>query len=228
MVNRQADDSEEVLRISLDAKVDVKMGNFSRGGKNRKHTKAADHDFGSGGKLTPVGIFTPKNKDLWLYMVKSKTTSDCYVDIIEKWWEDNSGDIKNNTKKLVINLDNGPQQNSRRTQFMMRLQNFSDKVGLAVDLAYYPPYHSKYNPVERPFSALEKHWSGEILSDEDSIVGFAQTMEWAGKRPKVEVINTEYKHGIKLTKKEMNKLDKGFKRKAGIEKWFVQITPRAG
>jgi len=53
-------------------------------------------------------------------------------------------------------------------------------------------------------------------------------MRWANKNPEVEVINKVYEHGVKLSKKEMDELDKGFSRKAGIEKWFVQITPRAG
>ena len=227
-MNRKADNSEETLRISFDAKVEVKMGNFSRGGKNRKETKADDHDFGSNGKLTPIGIFTPKENDLWLYMVKSKATSDCCVDILEKWWGDNHKSAEGTIKKLVINLDNGPHQNSRRTQFMKRMQNFSNETGLTVDLAYYPPYHSKYNPIERTFSSLEKHWSGEILSEDSVVVGFAKTMRWANKNPEVEVINKVYEHGVKLSKKEMDELDKGFSRKAGIEKWFVQITPRAG
>ena len=111
---------------------------------------------------------------------------------------------------------------------MKRIQDFSDKSNLSITLAYYPPYHSKYNPVERPFSSLEKHWRGEILSNEDAIVGFAKTMKWAGKSPKVEVIRNKYEYGIKLTKKEMDELNRGFIRKNGIEKWFVQINPRAG
>lgn len=53
-------------------------------------------------------------------------------------------------------------------------------------------------------------------------------MRWANKNPEVEVINKVYEHGVKLSKKEMDELDKGFSRKAGIEKWFVQITPGAG
>ena len=79
MINKYADSSKTTLRISFDAKADVKIGNLSRGGKNRKDTKADDHDFGVDGKITPVGVFLPKDKDLFLYMVKSKTTSDCYV-----------------------------------------------------------------------------------------------------------------------------------------------------
>lgn len=161
-------------------------------------------------------------------MVKSKTTSDCYVDVLEKYWKNISKTSGQGVKELVINLDNGPQQNSRRTQFIKRIQDFANKSNILITLAYYPPYHSKYNPIERPFGSLEKHWSGEILSTEKAVIGFAKTMTWAGKNPKVEVINNEYEHGVKLTKKEMDKLDGGFIRKVGIEKWFVQVEPRAG
>ncbi|MFA5922914.1 MAG: hypothetical protein WC856_16775, partial [Methylococcaceae bacterium] len=48
--------------------------------------------------------------------------------------------------QLVINLDNGPHNSSHRTQFMKRLTEFADKNNLEIVLAYYPPYHSKYNP----------------------------------------------------------------------------------
>ena len=228
MINKYADSSKTTLRISFDAKADVKIGNLSRGGKNRKETKADDHDFGVDGKITPVGVFLPKDKDLFLYMVKSKTTSDCYVDVLEKCWKDISNAAGQGVKELVINLDNGPQQNSRRTQFMKRIQDFSNNSNLSITLAYYPPYHSKYNPIERLFGSLEKHWGGEILSTEEAVLGYAKTMKWAGKNPKVEVVDKVYEHGVKLTKKEMDELNAGFVRKSGIEKWFVQIRPRAG
>jgi Rhodopirellula transposase DDE domain len=38
---------------------------------------------------------------------------------------------------------------------MFRLVNFAQKAQLTLQLAYYPPYHSKYNPVERTFGWLE-------------------------------------------------------------------------
>jgi hypothetical protein len=47
---------------------------------------------------------------------------------------------------LVSNLDNGPENHSRRTQFMQRMVSFAQRTGLTLRLAYYPPYHSKYNP----------------------------------------------------------------------------------
>ena len=73
-VNMRADESPDQLRISFDAKAPVKIGNLSRGGKNRVETHADDHDFGVTSTSTPVGIYLPKEKDLFLYMVRSKVT----------------------------------------------------------------------------------------------------------------------------------------------------------
>jgi transposase len=64
---------------------------------------------------------------------------------------------------IVINADNGPENSSRRTQFIKRLVDFSQSEQVSVELAYYPPYHSKYNPIERVWGVLENHWNGEIL-----------------------------------------------------------------
>ncbi len=57
-------------------------------------------------------------------------------------------------RELVINLDNGPELASNRTQFIKRITEFSDRYQLAIHLVYYPPYHSKYNPVERVWGIL--------------------------------------------------------------------------
>ena len=51
----------------------------------------------------------------------------------------------------------------RRTQFMKRLVEFVDRHRIVVELAYLPPYHSKYNPIERCWGILEQHWNGTLL-----------------------------------------------------------------
>lgn len=60
-------------------------------------------------------------------------------------------------RTLVINLDNGPECHSRRSQFLKRVVALARKYRLVVQLAYYPPYHSKYNPIERCWGILEMH-----------------------------------------------------------------------
>ena len=64
------------------------------------------------------------------------------------WWEFSRERFPGVTR-LVLNLDNGPENHSRRTQFLKRMVGFAHEHRLDIDLAYYPPYHSKYNPVER-------------------------------------------------------------------------------
>ncbi len=138
--NEEADADEQVLRISMDAKATVKVGPFARGGKSRVRTSAADHDFKPVATVTPVGIFLPSCDELFLYAVTSKVTSDCLVDRLVDWWETVKARFAHITT-LVINLDNGPESHSRRTQFMQRLVEFAQRYHLTIRLAYYPPYH---------------------------------------------------------------------------------------
>ena len=106
-VNPQADRADDRLRISIDAKAAVAIGPFSRRGRSRTRIKGADHDFKPEATLTPFGIFVPEADDLWLYMTRSKVTSDFIVDRLEQWWQEVRPRFLR-VKTLVINLDNGP------------------------------------------------------------------------------------------------------------------------
>src|SRR5213076_1427867 len=123
-VNPQADEARDTLRLSLDAKATVHVGPFSRKGKSRTKTEAADHDFKPEATLTPFGIFSPEEDYLWLYMARSKITSDFIVDRLEQWWREVRLRFLK-VKTLVINLDNGPENHSRRTQFLKRIVAFA-------------------------------------------------------------------------------------------------------
>jgi hypothetical protein len=137
-VNQAADTAADVLRVSIDAKATVKIGPFARGGKSRVSVAAADHDFAPAATVTPVGIFLPTLAELFVYGVISKVTSDCLVDRLAQWWESVRERFAQITT-LVINLDNGPENHSRRTQFMSRLVDFVPHYRVTVRLAYYPP-----------------------------------------------------------------------------------------
>lgn len=223
-MNQAADAAPDTLRISMDAKATVKVGPFSRGGKSRVPTDAADHDFQPLASVTPVGIFLPERDELFLYGVTSKVTSDCLVDRLEQWWEsvrERFGHIRT----LVVNLDNGPETHSRRTQFLQRIVEFAHASGLTIRLAYYPPYHSKYNAVERCWGILENHWNGALLDTIDAVVEFAKSMTWKGMHPVVELVTTRYATGVTLTKEAMAALETQVARLPHLEKWFVDIVP---
>lgn len=207
----------------MDTKATVKVGPFARGGKNRIPTQACDHDFHPQATVTPVGIFLPASDELFLSLIPSRVTSDCLVDRLIDWWES----VKERfspIKTLVLNLDNGPECHSHRTQFMQLLLEFVEKYQITIRLAYYPPYHSKYNPIERCWGGLEHHWNGSLLDSIDAVVQFARTMTWKGKHPVVKLVTKTYQTGVKLTAKAMKGLETQFQRLPALEKWFVDIA----
>ena len=223
-INAQADADETILRLSLDAKASVWVGNYSRGGQSRVIVKALDHDFHPEAKLTPFGILLPQYGEVYLYFTASKLTSDFIVDCLEDCWLQ-LRELLPNIKTLLVNLDNGPENHSRRTQFMQRITDFVDQFHVTVDLAYYPPYHSKYNPIERVWGVLEKHWNGSLLNTCEAVLGFAQTMTFRGLHPLVHLAHKTYYTGVKLTQKQMAQLEQRFERLDGLPKWFIRIAP---
>jgi len=146
-VNQAADAQEGVLRLSMDAKATVKVGPFSRGGKSRQGVVGVDHDFAPATVLTPFGIFLSAYAETFLFCTEGKVTADFMVDALERLWP--TLKERFNPHTLVINVDCGPENSSRRTQFIKRLVEFVHQHGITIRLAYYPPYHSKYNPIER-------------------------------------------------------------------------------
>ncbi len=223
-MHEEAADDESVLRLSIDAKATVNIGPFSRKGRSRTIVNAADHDFKPDAKMTPFGIYLPDHGELFLYMTGSKVTSDFIVDSLATFWET----VRNRFPKvttLLINSDNGPEMHSRRTQLMKRLTAFADQQQLTLQLAYYPPYHSKYNPVERVWGGLEQHWNGSLLDSIDTVLAFARTFTWRSQQPVVTHIERIYETGVKLSLQAMAQLEQRFQRLSGLEKWFVTISP---
>ena len=85
--------------------------------------KAGDHDFG-GDHVTPFGILDLTHDHVELIVTNSKVTADFMVDYIELYWFKNA-DRDGGKDTLLLNADNGPENSSRRTQFMLR----QDKSG---------------------------------------------------------------------------------------------------
>jgi Rhodopirellula transposase DDE domain len=228
-VHQDAEAARDTVRVSVDSKAAVKVGPFSRGGQSRTGNQGADHDFQPQGHLTPLGIFMPERDELDLYFTASKVTSDFMVDALEQWWRSNRERLQQcgEIKRLIVELDNGPENNSHRTQFLYRLAKFAREYHLLVQLCYYPPYHSKYNPIERCWGILEGYWRGEILDSEEAILGYAREMTYNGVHPNVHRVAQEYSTGVKRTKAQMKEVEAQIDRLPGLEKWFVDVYPES-
>ena len=223
-VHEQAAAEPQTLRLSLDSKATVLIGPFSRGGHSRTGTQGADHDFKPDGKLTPFGIFRPQTSESALFFTDSKVTSDFMADCLGRWIEERAEALKD-IRKLVLDLDNGPENSGQRSQWLLRMVLLAQRYGWVVVLTYYPPYHSKYNPIERLWGLLENYWRGELLDSEAAVLGYAANMTYSGVHPEVQRCTEQYAKGVKLTQAQRKRLEQRLKRKPGLEKWAIEIAP---
>jgi hypothetical protein len=166
----------------------------------------------------------PDYGETYLYFTPSKVTSDCMVDCLIHFWQTVRLRFPQVTT-LLINQDNGPENHTRRTQFMHRLVEFVDTFRLTVQLACYPPYHSKYNPIERVWGGLEQHWNGSLLDTIDAALHFARSLIWRGRHPLVHLLTKTYHKGIRLAQAAMRQLELRLERLPTLPKWFVRISP---
>ena len=200
------------------------MGGKTRTGSDGEVTKGWDHDPPAKVKLVPFGILMVATGAL-LLVFGARDTSDAWVDALKLWWLRVREDL-GHIERLVIYLDNGPKNSGRRTQFLKRMVEFADWSGLEIRLVYYPPYHSKYNPIERCWSALEKKWNGELLNCWKVVLQCALRMRWKGRHPTVKRLHGTYPDGVRVPAKEMRSIEARLQRSVSLPKYDITIRPR--
>lgn len=224
--NQASDRNSQSLRISIDTKAKVKIGNLSRGGQSRTLSAqvADDHDTEWQAVLVPFGILNTHNDQLSIYMGQSAETSDFIVDCLTSWWQDHQPHYPG-LEELVIDLDGGSATRSNRTQFIRRMVDFSHHIGLKIRLIYYPPYHSKYNQIERCWAALEHYWNGSILDSIEAALQWAANMTWKGIKPIVHRVEALYAKGIKVFSDELERYQPYWQRSETLPQWDITILP---
>ena len=209
--------------ISLDTKDKVLIGPFSRKGKNRIEIQAVDHEL-TNNCLIPFGILDMKKNIPYFFNYTEKPTSLDLVDCIEEFYQEQY--LNTSVNKLAILLDNGPDNSGVRTIFLKGLIEMSKKYNIEIELIYYPPYHSKYNPVERLWARLENIWNGFLLENIDICLNFMKNLTWNNEKSVTKLKVKKYEKGLTIKKEEMIELEnKHIFRNDNIKKWSVIITP---
>ena len=215
-----------ILKLSIDVKDKVKVGQLARKGchRSKNHLDALDKDQHWEASLVPMGILETGSAKSTVIVGNSYETSDFILDCLEKWYK-----IEKNNLLLYhtieIYLDNGPAINSHRTQFIKRMMEFACITNLNIHLLYYPPYHSKYNPIERVWAAVEQYWNGTILNSVDKVINTLHNVKWKNTHLYALLLDKTYQKGITIADKEMEKFEAFLIRKPTLEKWDVWIKP---
>ncbi len=97
---------------------------------------------------------------------------------------------------------------------------------LTIRLIYYPPYHSKYNGIERYWAGLEKSWNGYLLGTVNTVLNRAANFFWKGLSATVKLLDEAYEKGIKVAGKERVALEQRLQRSPTLPWWDITIYPK--
>ena len=155
--------------ISMDTKKKEFMGNLYRSGTlyTTETVTTLDHDFFSlaDGKIVPHGIYDVQNNRGYLTLGISKDTSEFACEAIKSWWINYGISLYPQAHSILIKCDGGGSNNSNHYIFKSDLQKLVNELNLEIRIAHYPPYTSKYNPIEhRLFPHVTRACQGVIFT----------------------------------------------------------------
>lgn len=189
--------------ISIDSKKKELIGNFSREGRTHTQTmvETLDHDFPSAGngKLVPHGIYDLARNEGYMHLNTSSDTSEFCCDSIAHWWNQHGCRHYPHARRLLLLCDGGGSNASNRHVFKEALQGLSDRLGLEIRVAHYPPYCSKHNPIEhRLFPHITRACQGVVFHTAAIAKQFmAQAKTSTGLKVTVDILNGVYVTGKK-------------------------------
>ena len=107
-----------------------------------------------------------------------------------------------------------------------KLVELSIKYNIVINLVYYPPYHSKYNKIERFWARLQMFWNGIIIDTTGKLLDVLNKVTWNNVKCKGLISFKKYEKGIIVSERDIeNNINPHIIREEGLEKWSIVITP---
>ena len=190
--------------ISFDTKKKENLGNFYRAGHlyTKEELQAYDHDFSSfaDGVIIPHGIYDLQHNLGYIHIGISKDTSQFACDCLRSWWLDHGRFLYPNATAILALCDGGGSNGSRHYIFKEDLQQLADELGIEIRIAHYPPYCSKYNPIEhRLFPHVTRACQGVLFTSVNLVKKLIEkTTTRKGLKVFVKIIETIYQTGRKV------------------------------
>lgn len=184
--------------VSIDTKKKEMLGNFKREGKALSNgpLKSLDHDFStfSDGQIVPHGIYDVTRNVGYMTLGISHDTSRFVCDNISRVWEQHLKRQYPDAHTLVILCDGGGSNSSAHRIVKQDLMDLANKLGIRLLVVHYPPYCSKFNPIEhRLFSQITRSWSGApLMSLQNAAYRAAMTTTKKGLQVHVHINSKTY------------------------------------
>jgi hypothetical protein len=208
------------------------IGNFYREGKisTQGQIEVNDHDFRSmsEGMAIPHGLYDIGLNFGYITIGNSHDTSEFACDCIDNWWREYGCFHYRDADSILFLCDCGGSNNARYYIFKEKLQKLANKIGIEIRIAHYPPYTSKYNPIEhRLFPHVTRACKGVIFKSLEIV---KEHMEKAATKTGLKVVckilDKVYETGKKVTqdfKKSMKIVFDEY-----LPKWNYRAIPALG
>lgn len=210
--------------ISVDTKKKELLGNFKRDGKALSNgtLKSFDHDFATfgNGTVVPHGIYDVTRNVGYMTMGISHDTSKFVCDNIERVWDQYLKEQYPDARTIAILCDGGGSNSSSHRIVKQDLMNLANRLNMRLLVMHYPPYCSKFNPIEhRLFSQITRSWNGApLMSVEDAAQRAALTTTKTGLKVYAYINNKTY--DIK------RQVDESYKKRLSWQVVFSQTLPK--
>ena len=192
--------------ISMDTKKKEYLGNFYREGRlyTLEELQMFDHDFPSfaEGVIIPHSFYDLQLNTGYVQVGTSHDTGEFACDSFRHWWYNYGCRIYPDTTSVLVLCDGGGSNSARHYLFKQDMQILADEIGIEIRIAHYPPYCSKYNPIEhRLFPHITRSCRGVIFSSLEIVTELiAKTRTETGLKVFVHVIDKVCETGRKVAK----------------------------
>lgn len=215
--------------FSVDTKSKEFLGRLYRAGRIRttEPIEAFDHDFPSwaDGVVIPHGIYDIARNAGHINLGLSHETSRFATDSLKWYWNRIGKRCYPDADSILLLCDCGGSNSASKYIFKHYLQKLVDTIGIAIRVAHYPSYCSKYNPIERRFFPhLGRVCSGMRFDKLETVVKLMRSASTrTGLRTTVNVMRGLYETGENATAEMKAALRTVFDEQ--IPRWNYRFTP---
>jgi len=201
--------------ISVDAKKKEIVGNFKNSGREWRPKGSPEevhiHDFviKKLGKICPYGVYDLARNEGWISVGIDHDTSAFAVESVRQWWKTMGREKYPKAKSLLVTADAGGSNGYKNKLWKKELQELSNRIKMSISVCHFPPGTSKWNKIEhRLFSFISKNWRAKPLISHEVIVNLiTSTTTNTGLKVRCRIDERKYPVGIKVTEKEMEKIN---------------------
>ena len=195
--------------LSIDCKKKERLGNLYRAGRCYATAPISvyDHDYYylGKGKVIPHGIYDMYRNEGYMTIGNSHETAEFIKDNLLWWWDNFGIHHYPNAEKILVFCDSGGANSYRNHIFKKEILEFAQITGIEVIICHYPPYASKWNPIEhRLFAHVHNAMKGCVFTDYDFIKEIiSKTSTTTGLKVVVRLNLKHYPIGIKTSKEDV-------------------------